>query len=303
METYKLTVPGISCASCVNTIKNTLAPLSGIELVSADLIEKTINLKLADEQDLQRAFAKLEYVGFNCTSVDEDKPARIAQAQPFWLLTLKAILASGAGITLLILSIVGISMSPLIMIGVGVGSFLLLLFAGFHIYRDAIVHLFKGKTVTMDALFTLSTLLVFTISMVSLFFPALGLPVIFHAALMIIGFRNLGKAIEFKAKQTILRNLSMQEQLPESVETRSETNEEYELKNINHIEVGNIIKLRRGKTIPLDGTIIDGSAIVQDTIVSGDVIPRLKSPGDEVMSGMVVKSGELTIEVTSSKNW
>src|SRR5262249_32820434 len=124
-------------------------------------------------------------------------------------------LGIGSGVILLILSLVFSAGFPLaVMVGLGVSSSILTLLLGAPFYYSAAKKLIKSRALTMDFLFSISTLLVIGVSLTAFVVP--WLPMMFEAGLLIFGFRHLGVAIEDSLKLKVA-GTSFQDRLPDKV--------------------------------------------------------------------------------------
>ena len=128
---------------------------------------------------------------------------------------LKGSVGAILGLIVLALSIFIPGLSLTAMLLIGVVSTVLTLWLGFPSYRDAWMKLWKAKTLTMDSLFAVSTLITLVVSIFAFFIP--WLPMMFEAGLLVFGFRHIGLAIEESIKNKIEANKRFQHRLPKLV--------------------------------------------------------------------------------------
>lgn len=191
-------------------------------------------------------------------------------------------LGTGSGVILLILSLVltgGLSLPA--MIAMGATSTLLTLLLGAPYYYQA-VNSIKTRTLTMDTLFTISTMTVIVVSLAAFVVP--GLPMIFEAGLLIFGFRYLGLAIEETITERVVVEKKFRDRLPKEVRVLGEE-KSLNTRKLVTIQAGELLSLDAGDIIPVDGECLT-PAVVYDTIITGSVLPRAIKPGERVLAGM-----------------
>jgi len=186
-----------------------------------------------------------------------------------------------SGFTLLILSIWGLGIPFAALCAIGGFSTLLTLYLGAESYWDAITKLIKSRTMTMDTLFTISSLAALGVSIASLFFP--GLPMMFDAALLIFGFRHIGKGIKDTIRQKIISSITFRELAPKEIAV------EGSLKKIPILAVkpGDIIIVQPGHIIPLDGLCLNTSSI-HEFRMNGSDSARTVNNQDTLLAGMEI---------------
>lgn len=160
----------------------------------------------------------------------------------------------------------------------------LTLFLGYETYRDAF-KIFKLKTLTMDSLFTISTLTALGASITSLVVPGLHM-MFFDAALFIFGFRHIGKAIEESIKKKILSSLSFRDRAPKKV-FKIVNSKAIEV-DIDTLDIGDTIEVQPGQIIPVDGECLNSSASIYDTIKTGNTLPKRIRASTPLLAGMKV---------------
>jgi len=159
----------------------------------------------------------------------------------------------------------------------------------------------KNKEANMDTLVALSTGIAYIYSSFNTFFPeflmAKGLVphVYFEAAAVIIFFILLGKTLESGAKAgtgaALKKLMGLQPQdlivLENGVETPKKTSE---------VKEGEVILVKPGQKIPLDGKVLEGTSYVNESMLTGEPIPLIKSTGDKVFAGTVNQEGSFTFQ-------
>lgn len=153
-----------------------------------------------------------------------------------------------AGTAMMALCIWGMGI-PLIGMGIlgGVSS-LLTLYLDKDTYKQAITQLVKAKSLSMESLFTVSTLIALGFSWASLFIS--WLPMMFDAALFILGFKSIGTAIKESAKRRIT-TMSFRDYAPKNIEVE-ESKDSYKSSLVNDLLPQNVIIVRSGQTVPVN---------------------------------------------------
>ncbi|REH00836.1 heavy metal translocating P-type ATPase [Flavobacterium aquicola] len=155
----------------------------------------------------------------------------------------------------------------------------------------------KHRTANMDTLVALSTGVAYIFSVFNTLFPdfwhqrGLHAHVYFEAAAVVITFILLGKLLEEKAKgntsSAIKKLMGLQ---PKSVIIINESGHETEIP-IEQVQIGDIILVKPGEKIAVDGTLISGNSYVDESMLSGEPIPVLKNENEKVFSGTINQKG------------
>lgn len=166
-------------------------------------------------------------------------------------------------------------------------------YTGWDYYRHAWKSL-KNGTANMDVLVALGSSVAYFYSWVAIFFPVAGDHVYFETSAVIITLIRLGKYLESRTKgQTgaaIKELLNLQ---PERVEKI--TGKNTITIPLSQVEPGNILLVRSGGKIPVDGTVIEGESTVDESMLTGESIPVDKKGGDKVTGGTLNTFGILKI--------
>ncbi|MFO7929441.1 MAG: copper-translocating P-type ATPase [Candidatus Humimicrobiaceae bacterium] len=173
---------------------------------------------------------------------------------------------------------------------------------GSQFYKGLIV-VFKYKTADMNTLIAIGTLSAFLYSTMVTFFPSIFINagiephVFFDTAAMIITLILLGRFFEARAKGRASDAIKKLFKLQAKKARVIIGGQEKEL-DTSEVEVGNIVLVKPGEKVPLDGTIIDGHSAVDESMVTGESIPVDKKKGDEVIGSTINLSGAFKFRVT-----
>jgi P-type Cu2+ transporter len=316
-ETFHFSLPGITCINCIIPVEDALRKCTSIKIesFSSDVFGKTITITVADAQNTHQEISSIlktiiEGVGVDCSEIidtenlyilptEQDislesslrtvqgKKARVKKKVVRQHL-IKGILATVFGIGLIALTLSGFGL-PLIAIYILLGaSSLLTLILGAESYYEAIKKLIKAKTLTMDALFTVSTLVVIGASIASIFFP--WFPMMLEGGLLIFGFRHIGKAIEESIKEKISSRVAFKDRSVSKVQKLVQQDEIYAWEEypITELQIGDIIRVKHGDVVPVDGTCENDNTSIYTTIKTGSTIPMTITRGEEILAGMIV---------------
>ena len=218
----------------------------------------------------------------------------------------QAILAGGVGILLMILSYLPFistidSPKGQIIWGLfGVISFIVLLYTAYDIYLAG-WKTFKAHTANMDTLIAMGTGVAWLFSMLVVLIPTLlpagGRAVYFESALIIIGFIKFGAALEMrtrgKTKEAIQKLIDLRPKTARVVRHGKEMDVD-----LQEVIVGDVIRVRPGEKIPVDGVISEGHSSIDQSMLTGEPIPVDKTVKDKVIGGTLNKTGTFLYRAT-----
>ena len=169
----------------------------------------------------------------------------------------------------------------------------------FWLGRDFFINAWKQakhRSANMDTLVALSTSVAYLFSVFNTLFPQFWLDrgvhphVYFEAACVIIAFILLGRLLEEKAKGNTSSSIKKLIGLQPKTVTVSENGNYIELP-IEQVNIGNIIVVKPGEKVAVDGVVIEGSSYVDESMLSGEPIPVLKKEGEKVYAGTINQKG------------
>lgn len=224
---------------------------------------------------------------------------------------IQGIIGAIFGIAIITLSLSGIGLPMLATYLLLGGSSALTLFLGKNSYQDTAKNLIKNKTLTMDVLFSVSTLAVIAVSIASFFIPSL--PMMLETGLLIFGFRHLGIALEESIKNNINSKISFKDRTPlkilKKINSSSEKQSDEELSDdsswsefsTHDLQVNDIIRVPCNKIIPIDGICLNINTSIYKTIITGRTIPTSIKKGEKILAGMKVPEDVTFIEILVTK--
>lgn len=306
----ELIIEGAGCASCVGKIESALNAVPGVEKAEMNFAMRTVSVAgTAPADALVNAVEKAGYNAKIATAEHEDD-ALAEKEQADWAyykrLMRDMTIALSVGVPLMIYGIVGGAMTVnttgerLAWLAVGLLTFAVMVIAGKHFYIGA-WQSFKNHSANMDTLIALGTGTAWLYSMVVVAVPQLvpemARHVYFEATAMIIGLIDLGLALELKARgrtsEAIKRLIGMQAKTARVIRDDKELDVA-----IEQVLMDDIVRVRPGEKIPVDGEVIDGHTAIDESMLTGEPMPVEKAEGDAVAAGTINKTGSIRFKAT-----
>jgi len=281
-------IEGMHCASCALTIEKKLNKGPGIKKASVNFATEQATVeydsKQADDKKTINIIEKSGYKAHKMQTHDHSgitKEKEIRKERRLFLLSL------ALAIPVLLLSMVLKDQSIISRIIQSILAGIIQFGIGFRFYRGTWYAL-KNKTADMDTLVALGTSAAYFYSFATTYF--IEGDVFYETSALLITFIVLGKYLEARAKgrtgDAIKKLLKLQ-----SKEAMIEKNGEEVKVPIENVKVGDIIIVKSGNKIPVDGTVIEGRTSVDESMISGESIPVAKKTGDKVVGATINKSG------------
>lgn len=303
-ETIK--IQGMSCAACAARIEKRLKKLEGINTAFVNLAAEKATIEYDSSKvkasDIVNAIESLGYKAEEEKVCDHDRNRDQRSVELRRLRTefiISAVLSSPL-ILAMLLTIIHIDIAFLhneyfqLAIATPV-QFII----GFRFYRNA-YHALKSKSANMDVLIAMGTTAAYFFSIYNAFFvPAkegmMMKELYFEAAAVIITLVLLGKYLEAVAKgktsEAIKKLMGLQAKTARVIKDGIEKDIP-----IEHVEVGDIIIVRPGEKVPVDGRIVEGSSSIDESMLTGESMPVEKKAGDNVIGATINKYGTFKFE-------
>lgn len=295
-----LSVTGMTCSACVGHVERALKKVPGVLDASVNLATESARVSSTgvSTADLVKV---VEDAGYGASVADEGRPddERAAAAdRKEMLVVLAAALLSLPLVLPMFGHIVGVDFALPGLWQLGIAA--IVQFAiGWNFYTGAWKAL-KSLTGTMDLLVALGTSAAFGLSLYNLFTVAAGadLHLYFEASAAIITLIKLGKWLEARARRGTSAAIRQLMQLRPD-QAHVERDGEVVTIPATSVLTGEIVVVRPGDRIPVDGAILSGDSAVDESLLTGESIPVVKEPGDRVTGGSVNGDGLLRIETTT----
>ncbi|MEN9220417.1 MAG: heavy metal translocating P-type ATPase [Thermostichales cyanobacterium GMQP_bins_62] len=301
--TVVVPVMGMSCASCATSIERVLTQVPGVKAAAVNFASEqasiTFDPRLTSFDQLQRAVQSLGYDLAAPTSLPQRPPLN----RQLWVaVVLSTILVVGSLPMMLGVTIPGwplwlhhpwtqLLLSAPIQLWCGHGFVRKAWAAGRH------------RVANMDTLVALGTNVAYIYSFFPTLFPEFflrqGLPadVYYEAAAVVITLVLVGEALEGRAKRqtaAAIRHL-IGLQAKTAVVLRDGQEQTVPLEQV---QVGDVLRVRPGEKIPVDGIVLAGSSTVNESMLTGESVPVLKQVGSEVIGATLNQTGSLQIQAT-----
>jgi copper-transporting P-type ATPase V len=156
----------------------------------------------------------------------------------------------------------------------------------------------RARQASMDTLIALGTLAAFCYSAGQVFFGAAHSPHYLDSAALIIAFLLLGRYLESRAKGRASRALTALLELG-AKEARLVTGDDERMVPVEQVRVGDLLRVRPGEKIPVDGAVVSGASAVDESMLTGESVPVDKGPGDPVAGATINAHGVLTVRATA----
>ena len=294
-------VTGMTCASCVSHVKKALASVPGVVSVNVNLASEKATVDYIDGTEIAQLRKAVKDAGYELgpeTGTLED--VTVVAKRNIHALRNRVIFAMVLGF-----SILGLSFGPSF-----TGQPYLLwalatpvqFWAGWQFYRGAWAAL-KQKRADMNTLIAVGTSAAYFYSMIVVMQPGLfAAPGIeptlyFDTAAVIIGLILLGRFFEARARgrtsEAIKTLIGMQ---PKTARV-SRDGQELEI-SVEDVQVSDIVLVRPGERIPVDGVVHQGYSSVDESMITGESIPVEKKVGDQVLGATINKTGSFEFEAT-----
>lgn len=301
-------VLNMHCAGCANNVERTVKNLPGITEASVNLATNTLFVSYEDHSLTPGSIrAAVLAAGYDLIIEEDHQAERQEEEQqkryndlkkrviwawvfvvPMLLLSMVFMHAPFANEIMLLLSL------PVIFI------------FGRSFYVNAWKQAKLGRS-NMDTLVALSTSIAFLFSVFNTFFPdfwhSRGLEphVYYEAATVIIAFVLTGKLMEERAKGNTTSAIKKLMGLQPKTARILRNQQEIDIP-IEELQAHDLVVVRPGEQIPVDGNLVEGDSYVDESMISGEPIPVEKKPGSSVLAGTINQKGSFVIEATKVGN-
>jgi Cu+-exporting ATPase len=312
-------IQGMTCAACAKTIERAVGKLKGVESVLVNFATEKASIKYNPTavrlSEIKQAIAKAGYKALeiqNETRVDEDKRRKEKEIRVLWTkFTVSAIFAApllyiamGAMIWWLRWPIpdwLKPMQYPFIYALVEFGLVIPVVFAGYRFYTVGFKAILRGSP-NMDSLIAIGTSAAIGYSLYSIYrifngdFKYVN-DLYFETAGVIITLILLGKSLEAVSKGRTSEAIKKLMGLAPKTAIVIHDDQEIEIP-IEEVEVGDIIVVKPGTKIPVDGEVVEGLTSVDESMLTGESIPVEKKTGDKVYGASLNKNGSLRFKAT-----
>jgi Cu+-exporting ATPase len=302
-EKAVIPVAGMTCINCAKTIEKALNGKEGIYSAVVNFAAEQVNVEYNPEQvslaSIKKAITDVGYeVIESQKAVDVDAESKARQRH---IRRLKQLLAASIALTIPIMILMWLPILPMELnkIVMFILATPVQFIVGWTFYVGTYKAL-KNRTANMDTLIAMGTSTAWIYSTLVTFLPGvfgMEASVFFDTAVMIMTFILAGKLLDAIAKgrtsEAIRKIMGLQAKTAKVI--RNDVEQEVP---IEEVQVGDIIIVRPGEKIPVDGTVIEGYSAVDEKVITGESIPVEKKVGDQVVGATLNKTGVFKFKAT-----
>ncbi len=300
MQTQLLKLSGLHCASCVARVERALREIDGVDSVAVNLAtQKAVVTHDPARVNIDALIAAVTRIGFGAQP-DDAQPNDQADD----ITSLKRSLIAAACFTAPLLYVV---MGP--MIGLPLPQHfhnpwwqllltLPVLFAGRHFFSRGFMAIWR-RSPTMDSLVALSTSAAFLYSVCALWqSPTSATHLYFESAAVILTMILLGRLLEALSKRRAVDALRLLIQRQPTRATRlDDANQAREIP-VADVLVNDRLLIRPGEKIPVDGELLDGETVVDESMLTGESVPAEKQAGAKLFAACINQTGSVVMRAT-----
>lgn len=318
VETAKrtLNIEGMTCAACAKTVERVTKKLAGVVEANVNLATEKLNVTFEPSKvrvsDIKRVIEKAGYkASEEVISVDTDREKKKIEIDSLWN---RFIVSAIFAVPLLI-----VAMGPMIFQSLnlmlpevidpmkhqgayGIIELILVLpiiFKGNKFFRVGFKTLAKGSP-NMDSLVAIGSSAAFLYSLFGLyqvFGRGVEAHLYFESAGVILTLITLGKYMEAVSKGKTSEAIKKLMGLAPKTATILREGKELEI-SIDEVEVNDIVIVKPGEKLPVDGEVVEGSTSIDEAMLTGESIPVEKNIGDKVIGASINKNGTIKYKVT-----
>jgi Cu+-exporting ATPase len=308
--TLKLQLHGADCASCAIGLERVVKDIPGVERASLNPIAETVSVAYDGARANPGMFAKRihDTYGFGAAVLGEAANAVPAAHDHERMLRegelndLRRKLVIGAVLSVVI---VVIAFTPILPMGIAnIVLFVLATPVQFYVGGQFFISFVRGlrhRNANMDTLVAVGTGAAYLYSTIVTFLPGLlggvDAQTYFDVGAAVVTLIMLGKYFEARAKSSA--NDAIRKLLELGAKTARVIRDGQQVDiPIEQVQVGDVIQVRPGEKVPVDGEIVDGSSTIDQSVVTGESMPVEKKPGDTVIGATINKTGAFKFRAT-----
>ncbi len=282
-----LQILGMHCPACAQRIENNLSKLDGITEAKVNFASKEVIVRFnSDKTNIEKIKTTVKRTGYEAVeqveglSADRRRKVMKRKLMLFFF---------GLALTIPIVAITYFLFFPEKNLLLLVLTTPIQFIVGWHFYKGAYNSL-KNRFADMNVLVALSASAAYFYSLFSTVF--INAPVFYEASAVVITTITLGMLLEEmaveKTGETIKKLMELQPKTAIIVQDGSEREV-----SVEEVEVNDIVIVRPGEKIPVDGVVVKGHSFIDESMITGESVPVEKNVGDTVFGGTVNKAGTL----------
>lgn len=285
-------IEDMSCASCAQTIESELNNDDSIQEASVNYASDVATVKSEGKIDDSHIRELVSNAGYTVAEDDSDGGINYKQLGIWgWILTTPIMILMIMGwLDISVLSSLQTNIAYLTL------STIVIFYIGRHVHTSAFKSLINNKAFNMDSLISIGTIAAFLTGLL-----VFAVPIENYAGVgsMIISSHLIGTYIEERAKGKA--NSAINELLSLRPDTAVRvTDSGQEEVGTDELSVGDVVLVKPGQKIPMDGVVIEGESSVDESMVTGESKPITKEEGDDVIGSTINQTGSIQVEITKT---
>ncbi|MGV1802107.1 heavy metal translocating P-type ATPase [Agrobacterium vitis] len=316
IETQELDIDGMNCASCVRRVEKALVAVPGVSLAAVNLATERATVTVTAETDRQTLVSAVEQAGYHIRKPANPEapsaPLPDRRADETHRLTRMTVIAFLLTLPVFIIEM-GSHLIPALHVwvintlGMQTSWVLQALLAGLVLFGPGLTFFRRGVPnliglhPDMNSLVVLGASAAYGYSLVATFMPGLmpqgTVNVYYEAAAVIVTLVLLGRTLESRAKgrtsDAIKRLIGLSPKTARVIREGKPVDID-----IAAVIVGDVLDIRPGERLPVDGVVIEGRSFIDESMISGEPVPVEKADGDTVTGGTINKNGAFRFRAT-----
>lgn len=312
LKQYTFDVKGMTCSACANRIEKVTSKIEGVELSSVNFATEKLTITVDEDiVSYGQIQAVVEKAGYEIVREEEMRPQEKTKGEASRLLT-RFIVSLIFAVPLLVISmghmlgmplphLIDPMMNPLNFALIQLILTLPVVVAGYKFYKIGLKNLIQFSP-NMDSLIAIGTLTAFFYSIFGIYQIIQGdhnyaMHLYFESAAVILTLITLGKYLEAVSKGKTSQAIKALMGLAPKTATIKRQGKELVVP-VEEVRVGDIILVKPGEKLPVDGVVIEGNTAVDESMLTGESIPVEKTVGSKVIGASLNKTGFIKYEAT-----
>ncbi len=298
-QNIQLSIEGMTCASCVSHVEKALKKTAGVHDATVNLATEKASVAVSTGTDVQTLINAVEAIGYEARiPIEHHAHTQLEEPKnnPKWKVGTSIFLSLPLVLPMFLMPFgIHFMIPPLLQFALAT---LVQFYFGERFHKTSWKAL-KAKTANMDLLVALGTTAAYLLSVYQLFFQSGDeAHLYFESAAVVISLVLLGKFLEARAKlQATAAIRSLQDLRPETARVLR-MGRESEIPT-SELFRGDIVIVRPGERIPVDGIVLQGESEVNESLITGESLPVFKGVKDRVTGGSINGPGVLQIKTTA----
>lgn len=296
-----LSLPAAHCAACISTVEQALHAMQGVQSARVNLTMKRVSVDAATTVTADQVIETLKGVGYEAHELDAGLLSATETDKQGRELLMRLGVAFFSMMNVMLLSVAvwsgaeGVTRDMFHWISAAI-ALPTVLFSGQPFFKSAWAGLKVGR-LGMDFPISLALVLASSISLFETFYS--GHHAYFDAAVMLCFFLLLGRYLDHRTR-AVARSAAEELAALEVPRALVLADGAEVLRPISEVAVGDLVRVRPGGRMPVDGVVEDGTSEVDRSLLTGESLPVFAGPGTVVSAGEVNLTGPLTLRVTAA---